>query len=223
MYESDDSKKYAGLREKYQGKVNFKEVPNCPKRPLGDLRNLAVELCRGPYFCQWDGDDWYAANRLTVQMNALRTHYKPASMLSHWIIFDAEKKAAYLSPFRFWEGSIVCEKAVITADCSYASAPRGEDTALLEKLLKTGSVIPVFHPALYIYVYHGENTWNRAHFSRFFHTGKKLSAGAAALIGDILDGRCSVADGTAHLQGKAFLSELEIRVRMVNPYDFRLI
>jgi glycosyltransferase involved in cell wall biosynthesis len=37
------------------------------KYTLGGLRNIAIRLCQGPLFCQWDDDDFNSPERLALQ------------------------------------------------------------------------------------------------------------------------------------------------------------
>ena len=223
LYEDDNAGNIAYLKEKYVTDISFIEVPSNPKLPLGDLRNIAVEQCNGEYFCQWDDDDWYSSNRLEVQMEALQQSCKPATMLLYWLMFDSVTKCAYLSPFRLWEGSILCQKSVISTECNYASLVKGEDTLLLEKLLNNNSVFPVIHPCVYIYVFHGQNTWDHDHFNIFYKKGKQLSAKASQLIDDILNSRYSIEEGTALLHSPAFLEEIDFRFELVDRYSLRMV
>ncbi len=223
LYESDNaSVKQFAARPQPPG-VYFVEVPAAPKLTLGELRNIAVEQCNGEYFCQWDDDDWYAANRLQVQMDAIRQSCKPASMLLYWLMYDCVDQTAYLSPFRLWEGSILCKKSIITPACNYASLVKGEDTILLGNLLSNNSIFPIINPALYIYVFHGNNTWDHDHFNIFYKRGKKLSGRASQLIGEILGGQYSVEESTGLLNHVAFLEEIDFRFELVDRYSLRMV
>jgi len=223
LYESDNRyvRQMAGGQPREQ--VYFVEVPAAPKLTLGELRNIAVDQCNGEYFCQWDDDDWYARNRLQVQMDAITQSRKPASMLLYWLMFDSMDKSAYLSPFRLWEGSILCRKSIITPTCNYASLVKGEDTILLGNLLSSNSIFPIINPALYIYVFHGENTWDHDHFDVYYKRGKKLSARASKLVEAILDGCYSIEESTGLLNDAAFLEEIDFRFEMVDRYSVRMM
>ena len=48
----------------------------------------------------------------------------------------------------------------------YADRARGEDTPVIRALLDEGRVVAIDQPGLYVYVYHGANTWDRGHFER---------------------------------------------------------
>jgi len=163
VHESDDEPTRAFLASLDDPEIRGLEVPAVPKRTLGALRNLGVAACRGRYVAQWDDDDWCAPDRLRVQVAALQASRKPACVLSRWILFDAERDAAYVSTHRTWEGSLVAERSALPP---YADLARGEDTALIRALLDEGRLAAIDAPWLYVYVFHGGNTWDRAHFER---------------------------------------------------------
>jgi glycosyltransferase involved in cell wall biosynthesis len=222
LYESDNDQLRNRVETDPDESIYFVEVPAVPKLTLGQLRNIAVEKCNGDLFCQWDDDDWYASNRLEVQMEAVTQNWKPASMLVYWLMYDSCANQAYLSPFRLWEGSILCKKAIITQECNYASLVKGEDTILLGKLIENNSIFPVVKPNLYIYVFHGNNTWNYKHFNHFYKRGQKLSGAASDLVKDILEGRYTVEEGTLLLNSPAFLKEVNFKYKLVDRYRLTL-
>jgi glycosyltransferase involved in cell wall biosynthesis len=223
VYESDNREIKELVKSISDKQIICKEVASQPKLPLGTLRNLSVSNSNGKYICQWDDDDWYSADRLQVQYQAVTQHCKVASMLIYWLMFDATNLNAYLSPFRLWEGSILCEKSAINDEINYASLEKGEDTILLGKLLETNCIFPIIKPSLYIYVFHGNNTWDFNHFNKFFSRGLKLPTHAAELIKDILDEKYTVEEGTMHLNDSNFLKDVMYRYELIDRYTLQLV
>jgi hypothetical protein len=78
-----------------------------------------VRECRGVFFCQWDDDDWYHVNRITVQMEAVLRYVHPVAMMTNWLLFDDSTGQAYFSSIRLWEGSILCKKELVNAQLNY--------------------------------------------------------------------------------------------------------
>ena len=138
-------------------------------------------------------------------------------------MYDANSKQAYLSPFRLWEGSILCKKSVITNEIKYADMEKGEDAILLRKLITNNYIFPVINPSPYIYVYHGKNTWDYNHFNIFFHRGLKLSDYCSEFIKDILDERYFVIEATKLLNDATFLDEIVFRFNMEDRYSLQLV
>ncbi|MGQ9371117.1 glycosyltransferase [Azospirillum sp. ST 5-10] len=137
---------------------------------LGRARNRAVALAAGPYVCQWDDDDLYDPFRIEVQMAALRGAGARACVLSQWLMWWPEAERLAVSRRRAWEGSLLCEKAVLPP---YPELARGEDTPVVERLLRTVRVVHLDEPRLYLYVAHGRNTFPSSHFDEQWHAAEE--------------------------------------------------
>lgn len=184
----------------YPDNIKIREVSALVKKPLGKLRNIAVEEASGLYVCQWDDDDWYHIRRLELQYKAIRESGKAGSVLTRWMLFDNNTGRAYISHERNWEGSIMCLKQALT-DHPYEEVTRGEDTAVVENLCRENMLAAIGDmPNLYIYTWHGNNTWNYEHFRRIFFCSQELEASSGA-IQHILDGSMSPAEGSSVLDG----------------------
>lgn len=177
------------------------ESPSSPRLTLGALRNLAVQVCGGEYFCQWDDDDFSHRERLSFQMDVIKKSGMQASIMMHWLIFDDIGKKAYVSTRRPWEGSLLCKKSLIGEGLRYEARDRGEDTPLVTELFRRSLVFPIIMPKLYIYVYHGNNVWTKEHWERILSASKMLSDESSALIKDILDGKHTGEEASRMLDG----------------------
>lgn len=187
VFESDDAATRALLAQWRDPEIRSVEVAATPKSPLGALRNLGIANCRGHYVAQWDDDDWYAPNRLGAQIAALRASRQAACVLARWILYDAERDAAYVSVRRAWEGSLVAERSTLPA---YPDLARGEDTAVIGSLLAAKKLVALDEPWLYVYIFHGGNTWERGHFERNLvaHATRLASHDEARIRAWIADG-----------------------------------
>jgi glycosyltransferase involved in cell wall biosynthesis len=147
---------------------------NQPKLTLGELRNISVRVADGKYVCVWDDDDWYGSDRLEIQMKYLQDAGKQASVLLRWIIYDATTRKSYLSLERTWEESLLCSKTLLEAN-PYPAMTQGEDTPVIAKLM-TGGYMALIQdePEIYVYHYHGENTWSELHFRGLIHSSIEL-------------------------------------------------
>jgi glycosyltransferase involved in cell wall biosynthesis len=189
--------------------VRFVKVSATPKLSLGELRNISVEECRGEYFCQWDDDDWYHIDRLSSQMSALVSNLQPVSFLMNWLIYDEVNHQAYFSFLRMWEGSIICKKSVIGGDLKYPSMTKAEDSVFVEQLQQTTRIYPLVNPTLYIYVFHGNNTWDVGHFQDLVQSCQLLPPSVADLIKDILNERYDVAEASSRLDSANVIGQLD--------------
>jgi glycosyltransferase involved in cell wall biosynthesis len=169
LYEDIDTEtKFFTANHKFSGNCKIIGVDGVPKRTLGELRNIAIDSADGEFICQWDDDDWYHINRLEYQFNVTRLSGKCGSLLRHWLIFDSTQQKLYISHARNWEGSILCEKRLFRLK-TYDNCSKGEDTGVVEYLIDCGCLTARHDaPGLYMYVYHGRNTWDLNHFNEIF-------------------------------------------------------
>ncbi|XZF16132.1 glycosyltransferase family 2 protein [Chitinophagaceae bacterium MMS25-I14] len=166
-----------------------------PKRSLGQLRNRAIKEAAGTYICQWDDDDWYHADRLKLQQEALESTGYDACVLGRWLLYDSEQQEAYLSHNRLWEGSLLC-KRTLALQYAYPDVAKGEDTPFIELLYRRLQLYVLGNmPQLYIYNWHGKNTWHRQHWNDLFRYGRKFSGEEQKLVTDIMLGKINVTDG----------------------------
>ena len=209
VFESDDKDIKTFTQRIRDERIRAIEVPSVPKSSLGELRNISIHAARGEYFCQWDADDWYHNRRLEVQMNYIKTMHKPVCMLTYWIIFDTITKKAFWSFKRIWEGSILCKKSLVTDNTvKYPSLAKKEDFYFIAELSKNNVIYPADVPHLYIYVYHGDNTWGYEHFESNFKAGLALSDEASLIINNILEGKYSHRKASGLLDSPAILQEM---------------
>jgi glycosyltransferase involved in cell wall biosynthesis len=170
--ESDDYQSRAIVDNLNDPSVRAIQQTRAPGIFLGQLRNEAIAECSGEYVCCWDDDDWFAKDRLARQWHTLDKEGRPACVLSRLICLDVERAQAFLGRRRAWEPSILCEREVLT---QYPNLPRGEDTVVVARLLIQDRLALLDAPWLYLYVYHGGNTWDRQHWQHVLTKAQPLS------------------------------------------------
>ena len=184
----------------YPNFIKVVTVSSALKKPLGELRNISVQEASGEYVCQWDDDDWYNISRLEKQYEVIRESGKAGSILTRWMLYDGNTGKAYISHKRNWEGSLMCNKQIL-ADHKYEKVARGEDTAVVEGLYDKGQLAIIGNmPGLYIYTWHGGNTWNYDHFKEIFFCSQELES-YSERIKHILTECASPAEGSFVLAG----------------------
>ena len=210
IYEDDDVPTAQALDEAAAANRSIRvvEVPCAPRLTLGQLRNLSVDAARGEFFCQWDDDDWYHAERISRQVDAAISNGQDACLLTNWIMFDEISRQAYFSHFRLWEGSLLCRKKVWADGLVYPSLSRNEDNVFVDQLMWRGCAYPLVMAGLYIYTTHHNNTWPRKHFEEVFARSQKLSPDATHLVEGILGGGMSHTEASAALRQEWFLRGL---------------
>ena len=128
---------------------------------LGALRNIALDHAHGDYICQWDDDDLHDPVRLEVQLQTLLASGARASLLARWMIWWPHLNRIAVSCYRDWEGSLLCERAMMPR---YPDKRSGEDSAVLQQLMEKIPIARIDLPRLYVYIYHGTNTFGSEHF-----------------------------------------------------------
>jgi glycosyltransferase involved in cell wall biosynthesis len=176
----------------YLASLNSSEIRMIPIDPsdpisLGEKRNLAIQMSDGFYFCTWDDDDWFHTDRIASQVAHIQKTGKRSSTISNVLVYDTVQMEAYLSFRRPWEQTLLCEKSVMNDGVQYGNVNRGEDSVLISALKQNDWVDALFEPHLYVYIFHGHNTWHRQHWEQnIFRPGKKLSPEFSAQLGEII-------------------------------------
>jgi glycosyltransferase involved in cell wall biosynthesis len=162
---------------------------------LGALRNVSLASARGTIICQWDDDDANHPDRLLVQaQHMLRQDARASFMTDHLQWISENRLLCWID----WTlGGAQGEAALFPGSLMMFRDPRfrypedgpharqGEDSVFLHELYTT---VPVASLAgaghLYLYEYHGRNTFSREHhlhISNFRKPAAHLVAQAAAL------------------------------------------
>jgi len=156
--------------------INILRVERDKEETIGNARNLAILKCHGDYICVWDDDDWYHPSRLSFQFNSMQTSgvgYN-ASVLTSVILFDSITKKSYQSSHYTWENTLLCRKEFILQN-QYAHRNKGEDTHIIQFLENKRFLHHVDQaPFLYVYIFHGGNTWDYEHYKHLTSKGALL-------------------------------------------------
>ncbi len=65
------------------------------RRSVGAKRNLACENAKGTIVAHWDDDDWYASNRLSIQIDFLSNSNFEICGINKLLYYDLRSKSAY--------------------------------------------------------------------------------------------------------------------------------
>jgi glycosyltransferase involved in cell wall biosynthesis len=197
LYDDNDLETSNWISNNYLGNlIKIVKVSTNPKKKLGAVRNLAVEYADGEFVCQWDDDDWYHINRISLQYQMLVKNNKQGSVLTQYLMFNEKENKAYISFKRnYWEGSLMCEKRMFL-ERQYDNISRGEDTPFVEYLYNSNKLAKIENMAnIFLYVFHGNNTWDYDHFESLFNRSQELPE-FTNIIKDILAGKHSPTDSS---------------------------
>ncbi len=189
--------------------INYFTHESADEITLGDLRNLSIKSALGEYFCIWDDDDWHHCQRLEKQMDAILKDGKNGSILAYCILFDTTRNEAYLSHPLMPPATILCKKSIIDDSIKYPQLNLSEDLHFFRNLNRNNALKPIIYPALYIYNFHGANSWNVDHFNALFRASQKLSTETSSIIKAIVKNEYSMEKSCDILGSKHFLSQLD--------------
>ena len=133
--------------------------------PLGTKRNLACEAAHGEVIIHWDDDDWYAPDRISVQVEALRFSGADVSGLSSLLFFDPEAGAAWCYSYperhtqRLVAGSSMCYTRTFWEHNKFESVTIGEDNYFQ---LRSRKVLALRKERMMVALIHRANTSPRS-------------------------------------------------------------
>lgn len=139
---------------------------------IGAKRNRSVAEAHGAFIAQWDDDDWYGPERLSVQIAPLLCGSADITGLFDTVFFE-------LDAWRFWTttpglharmfvrdvhgGTLVFRRSAWGQHACYPDTSLREDADFLVAAVAQGArVVRLSGRGLYLYVRHGENTWRFA-------------------------------------------------------------
>jgi len=149
------------------GRIRYMRLPS--PASIGHKRNLALEQSQGEIIVHWDDDDWYAPDRIRHQVQPLLSGEADLAGLTAEHFYS-------LQGGRFWGCTPQLHSRMFFADVhgrSLAYAKRvwgkqarfpdlslAEDARFLQAVLRQGRRLARKpNPDKFVYVRHGDNTW----------------------------------------------------------------
>ena len=168
-----------------------------PQLRLGAVRNISLQEARGDLVCVWDDDDCSHPDRLTRQVeHLLQTDADAVFLSGHLHLFEPDgvlhwiEASAAADPPRYplAPGTVVMRR---DGRFRYPEAGRyehfGEDWQLMLDLHRQAKVATADDLGLlYLYTYHGDNTFSREHHLRMTRYSLPASS-IRARAGEIRD------------------------------------
>jgi glycosyltransferase involved in cell wall biosynthesis len=133
---------------------------------LGELRNLSVRHARGEAICQWDDDDLSHPKRIAVQLKHLSHTRAGAVYLRNVLHVFTEQQICFWTDWNKMKCKAL-PSTLFMKKCDflpYRKVNKREDLYLMAQL-STWTKVAVLDapPFLYLYHFHGNNTWSLNH------------------------------------------------------------
>jgi len=149
----------------------IKLVPIEGKHKLGALRNITMNQASGEILCQWDDDDLCHPQRLELQLRCLQYIDASACFMADYLHYFVERKelvwcsSAHAGGF---PGTIMFKAGLgLSYPETGPQSEKGEDHLFQRELAKRYKIALLRKCGyLYVYSFHGRNTWDLNHHSR---------------------------------------------------------
>jgi hypothetical protein len=179
---SDGKARFLHALERYAAALGLERVrfvhAGAQRLNLGSLRNISLDAASGEILCQWDDDDYSHPERLRLQAEELIRNDAGACYFTDHLQFIEEQGALCWVDWGLQKTEVAAEQllpgtvmmrsglpARYPEDGEYAR--QGEDSVLLDRVWAATTVVPLRgNGHLYLYRYHGRNTFSRAHHYR---------------------------------------------------------
>lgn len=136
---------------------------------IGAKRNEACRAAQGAIIAQWDDDDIYNTNRLSIQAAPILAGEANITGLDNFVFYEASTGQAWLpTPVLHNDifvggvhgGSLVYDRSLWQYVAQYPNLSLGEDAWFLRRLIRQGAVLQAIDGMeLFVYVRHNSNTW----------------------------------------------------------------
>jgi len=138
------------------------------KVSIGVKRNMAVEQSKGEIIVHWDDDDWYAANRISYQIEPLLAKQAEICGLETGFIYDMLEDTfwsceAHLHAIMFYAdihgGSILYTRELWDKYAKYPDTSLAEDAHFLRAVSQKARIAKLPNRHVFIYLRHHSNAW----------------------------------------------------------------
>ena len=128
------------------------------RHQMGVLRNASLRAARGTWCAVWDDDDWYAPERLHVELDAIVRARADGCILSRELIQTQSR--AFLGRRGLWLNGLVFRSDLDVVRAGYPETKIGhEDGPFYHNLASRYVVTTLEAPELYVYRQHNANGW----------------------------------------------------------------
>lgn len=153
--------------------IRYVKVDDVPRNSLGGMRNISIEHAQGDWCIQWDDDEWYHPERIARQLACALEGDVGASALKWTLMYVNEDGIDTPMAFRSDSGLATPGTIMFRRDVNvrYQELARNEDGIFLREVNESLGVATLGRKEshLFVRIFHGGNTWGRAHFLKRLH------------------------------------------------------
>jgi glycosyltransferase involved in cell wall biosynthesis len=175
---SDGQLRYRRGLERYVAHLGLDSVrfvySEADRLSLSRLRNISLDAADGDLICQWDDDDCYHPERLALQLAyILESNARACCLTDHLQLLEADRQLVWVDwtlGGRSGQGQLLPGTIMAFKDRRFRypeTGPyvhRGEDSVFLDDLYRNVLTVPLSGMGhIYLYTYHGGNTFSREH------------------------------------------------------------
>jgi glycosyltransferase involved in cell wall biosynthesis len=147
---------------------------------IGAKRNLACHEAGGEFIAHWDDDDWYAPNRLELQVAPLLAGVADLTGLTNrftlelprglfWNTSDDLHRRMFCGDVH--GGTLLYRKSLLNENVRYPETNLAEDAVLIQQAMRRAKRLQrLENPGAFVYLRHGRNAWK-------FEAGRFLDPG----------------------------------------------
>jgi glycosyltransferase involved in cell wall biosynthesis len=144
---------------------------------IGAKRNLSCHEAQGEFIAHWDDDDWYAPNRLELQVAPLLAGTADLTGFTNrfvlemprgqfWTTADSLHRRMFVGDVH--GGTLLYRKSFVQENIRYPETNLAEDAVLIQQAMRRSKrLMRLENPGTFVYLRHGSNAWK-------FETGQFL-------------------------------------------------
>jgi glycosyltransferase involved in cell wall biosynthesis len=144
---------------------------------IGAKRNLGCHEAKGEFIAHWDDDDWYAPNRLELQVAPLLAGTADLTGFTNrfvlemprgqfWTTADSLHRRMFVGDVH--GGTLLYRKNFVKENIRYPETNLAEDAVLIQQAMRRSKrLMRLENDGTFVYLRHGKNAWK-------FETGQFL-------------------------------------------------
>jgi glycosyltransferase involved in cell wall biosynthesis len=147
--------------------VTYRRLPE--RLTIGAKRNLACHEAAGEFIAHWDDDDWYAPNRLELQVAPLLAGTADLTGFVNRFVLEMPRGQFWSTADRLHRrmfvgdihgGTLLYRKSILKENIRYPETNLAEDAVLIQQAIRRAKRLTrLENRGTFVYLRHGRNAW----------------------------------------------------------------